>query len=41
MALGVSDYVYVLSKGTIVYESTPQELRANEEAQTKYLAIAE
>jgi branched-chain amino acid transport system ATP-binding protein len=40
MALGVSDYVYVLNKGVIVYESTPEELRSNKEVQAKYLAIA-
>ena len=40
MALGVADYVYVISKGIIVYESTPQELRANEEVKAKYLGIA-
>ena len=27
MALGVSDYVYLVSKGEIVYQSTPEELR--------------
>jgi len=39
MALGLADYVYVISKGTVVYESTPQELRTNEEVKGKYLGI--
>lgn len=37
MALSLSDYVYILSKGQIVYQSTPEELRDNEEMKTKYL----
>jgi len=40
MALALADYVYVISKGVIVYESTPEELRDNEEIQTKYLGVA-
>ena len=39
MALRISDYVYVLSKGEVVYESTPEELSKNEEIQGKYLAV--
>lgn len=39
MALRVSDYTYVLSKGEIVYHSTPEELDKNKEVQGKYLAI--
>ena len=39
MALSVSDYVYVLSKGEIVYQSTPEELKNNKEVQAKYLAV--
>jgi branched-chain amino acid transport system ATP-binding protein len=39
MVLGLADYVYVLSKGAIVYESSPNELRNNEEVKTKYLGI--
>lgn len=41
MALAVSDFVCVLNKGAIVYESTPEELKHNEEVQAKYLAVAE
>jgi len=39
MALGIADYVYVISKGTVVYESTPQELRDNNEIKSKYLGV--
>jgi len=39
IALGVGDYVYVLNKGVIVYESTPDEFRKNEEIKDKYLGI--
>lgn len=38
MALRVSDYVYLISKGEIVYQSTPEELKNNKEMQAKYLA---
>jgi branched-chain amino acid transport system ATP-binding protein len=40
MALAVADYVYVISKGVVVYESTPKELRGNDEVKTKYLGVA-
>ena len=39
MALGISDYVYIISKGAIVHESTPEELRDNEELKAKYLGV--
>ena len=39
MALGLADYVYIISKGTVVYESTPQELRDNEEVKSKHLGV--
>ena len=39
MALGLADYVYVISKGTVVYESTPQELRNNDEVKSKHLGV--
>jgi branched-chain amino acid transport system ATP-binding protein len=39
MALGVSDYVYVISKGTVVFESKPQELRENQEMKSKFLGV--
>jgi len=39
LALSVADYVYVLSKGTVVYENIPLELENNEEVKQEYLAI--
>ncbi len=39
MALKVADYVYVISKGKIVYESPPADLKANEEIKAKYLGV--
>jgi branched-chain amino acid transport system ATP-binding protein len=39
MALGVADYVYVISKGTVVFESKPQELRENQEMKGKFLGV--
>ncbi len=40
MALELVDYVYIISKGVIVYSSTPQELMVNEEIKSKYLGVA-
>jgi branched-chain amino acid transport system ATP-binding protein len=37
MALKVSDYAYIISKGKIVYESTIDELKIHEEIRVKYL----
>jgi branched-chain amino acid transport system ATP-binding protein len=39
MALKLADYVYVITKGVIVCESRPQELRNNSEIKTKYLGV--
>ncbi len=39
MALAVADYAYVISKGAIVYESSPEELRSNEEVRVKHLGV--
>jgi branched-chain amino acid transport system ATP-binding protein len=39
LALATADYVYILSKGMIVYAGTPAELRADEEAQSRYLGV--
>ena len=39
MALGLADYVYIISKGVVVYESTPQELRNNDEIKSKHLGV--
>ncbi len=40
LALTVADYVYVISKGMIVYQSTPAELDKNEEVKDIYLGVA-
>ncbi len=37
MGLGVSDYAFIISKGKIVYESSPNKLEENEEIKVKYL----
>ncbi len=37
--LEVADYAYVMSKGTIVYHATPQELWHNEEVKAKHLGV--
>lgn len=37
MALEVSDYVYIISKGKIVFESPRPKLEVNEEVREKYL----
>ena len=39
MALNLADYIYIISKGVIEYESTPEKLRENEEAKAKYLGV--
>jgi branched-chain amino acid transport system ATP-binding protein len=38
-ALEVADDVYIMSKGKIVYHSTPDDLRRNEEAKARHLGI--
>jgi branched-chain amino acid transport system ATP-binding protein len=40
MALGVADYVCLISKGVVVHECTPGELGDNEEVKAKYLGVA-
>jgi branched-chain amino acid transport system ATP-binding protein len=39
LALRVSDYVYIVSKGEIVYQCTPEELRNSKEKQNRYLGV--
>ena len=39
LALKLVDYVHVMSKGQVVYSSTPAELRANEQIKASYLGI--
>lgn len=38
-ALEVADYAYVMSKGKIVYHSTPDDLWRNEEVKSRHLGI--
>ncbi len=39
LALKLVDYVHVMSKGQVVYSSSPDELWANEEVKSSYLGI--
>lgn len=39
MALSVADYIYVISKGSVVWEGLPEELRDNEEVKHKWLGV--
>ena len=39
LALGLADFVHVISKGEIVYRSTPQELRNNEDIMAQHLGV--
>ncbi|HJW74144.1 MAG TPA: ABC transporter ATP-binding protein [Thermoleophilia bacterium] len=39
MAMEVADYCYIMSKGSIVYESTPAELIDNESVKSRYLGV--
>jgi len=39
LALNIVDRVYVMNKGTIVFEGTPQALLANEALHRQYLGV--
>jgi branched-chain amino acid transport system ATP-binding protein len=39
MAMSVADYVYIVSNGSIVYESRPEELQDNEEIKQACLGV--
>lgn len=39
LALDLADYVYVMNKGVIVFEGTPEELRAAGDVQRAYLGV--
>jgi branched-chain amino acid transport system ATP-binding protein len=39
MALSVADYVYIVSKGSVVWEGLPDDLRNNEEVKQKWLGV--
>jgi branched-chain amino acid transport system ATP-binding protein len=38
-ALRVADYVYIMSRGAIVYESEPEKLKENHEIRSRYLGV--
>lgn len=40
LALAVTDYVYIVNKGLIVYDSTPQELDKEEDIKETYIGIS-
>ena len=40
LAFDVSEYVYIISNGRIVYDSTTERLKSDEEAQSNYLFVA-
>lgn len=40
MALKVADYLYILSNGKVVYESTPDHLRSNDEVKARYIGVS-
>jgi branched-chain amino acid transport system ATP-binding protein len=39
MALSVADYIYVVSKGSVVWEGLPPDLRENEEVKQRWLGV--
>jgi branched-chain amino acid transport system ATP-binding protein len=39
MAMSVADYAYIMSKGSVVYGSEPQDLIDNETVKTQYLGV--
>jgi branched-chain amino acid transport system ATP-binding protein len=41
MAMSVADYAYIMSKGTVVHESTPEDLIDNESVKATYLGVGE
>ncbi len=38
-ALKIADYVYIMSRGAIVYESEPEKLKENPEVRSRYLGV--
>ena len=38
-ALKIADYVYIMSRGTIVYESEPEKLKESPEIRSRYLGV--
>jgi branched-chain amino acid transport system ATP-binding protein len=40
LALKTADYLYILSNGQVVHESTPAQLRENEEIKSRYVGVS-
>jgi branched-chain amino acid transport system ATP-binding protein len=39
MALSVADYLYIISKGSVVWDGKPEDLRDNDETKHKWLGV--
>ena len=39
LALSVADFVYVINKGMVVFEGTPEQLQENQKIEQEYLAV--
>jgi branched-chain amino acid transport system ATP-binding protein len=39
LALKVADYIHILSRGCVVYSSSPEELQENKEIKTRFLGV--
>jgi branched-chain amino acid transport system ATP-binding protein len=39
LALRAADYVYVVSKGAVVFEGNPEQLQGNKQIEREYLAV--
>jgi branched-chain amino acid transport system ATP-binding protein len=39
MALSVADYIYIVSKGTVVHEASPEELRKDQSVCRRFLSV--
>ena len=39
LALSVADYVYVINKGIVVFEGTPEQLQKDKRIEQEYLAV--
>ncbi|MCL5734104.1 MAG: ABC transporter ATP-binding protein [Actinobacteria bacterium] len=39
MAMSVADYIYIVSKGSVVWEGPPDDLRNNEEVKQRWLGV--
>jgi branched-chain amino acid transport system ATP-binding protein len=39
LVLGVADHIYVINKGMVVFQGTPEELQRDEKVNREYLAL--